>query len=60
LTLETAPAALAKSLAAKHRLRIISLSDPGQNPGSILQRLEQLQAALETCQQQATVMPESE
>ncbi len=60
LTLETATSPLAASLAARHRLKIISLSDKGQNPGTILQRLVQLQAALETCQQQATVMSESE
>lgn len=60
LTLETTPSPLAASLAAKHRFRIISLSDREQNSGTILQRLEQLQAALEACQQQATIMPESE
>lgn len=52
LTLETAPSALAASLAARHRLGTISLSDTGQNSSTILQRLERLQATLETCQQQ--------
>ena len=52
LTLESTPAPLARSLAAKYRLDIINItaiSDTDPRLTAILQRLEQLEIALEIC-----------
>lgn len=51
LTLEASPSPLATILASKYGLGIISVGDSNHPPNSILQRLEQLEFALEACQQ---------
>ncbi|MDH3762841.1 MAG: metal ABC transporter substrate-binding protein [Gammaproteobacteria bacterium] len=58
LTLEPTASPLATSLATKYRLRIVNAIDTSHPPNTILRRLEQLESALEICQQQTTTAAE--